>query len=276
MSPLFSQPQARVFIPDGQDPRAALARATHLCVAAHPDDAEFMALAGILEARASRGFACVVLADGASGPDARPGLAAERAEEACCAAGVGGYAALILLGHASAQVKDPAQAAPDQDLDLMLRLCRPRRVFLHQPFDRHPTHRAACLRALGALRRLEKSARPEQVVGCEVWGSLDWLPAPWRLAQPLQNHVDLAKALAACFSSQLKVKAYGAALLGRLRANATFEQSHLPDSCTGLALGMDMRSFLDGPDIQQGLAGVIKTFAGEATDLVRGSAGFRS
>jgi LmbE family N-acetylglucosaminyl deacetylase len=239
-----------------------LAQATHLCVAAHPDDAEFMALAGILEARPARGFACVVLADGASGPDAHPGLAAERAEEACHAARVGGYAALVLLNHSSSQVKDPAWLALDQDLDQLLRLCKPRKVYLHQPFDRHPTHRAACLRALAAVRRLDQAMRPEQVIGCEVWGSLDWLPAPWRLAQPLQAHADLARSLAACFASQLKDKAYDAAVLGRLQANATFDQSHHPDRTSGLALGMDLSGFL-GLGVQQGLAEVMKALAQE-------------
>jgi hypothetical protein len=31
----FSQPQADVYVPSGIDPAAALARTTHLCVAAH-------------------------------------------------------------------------------------------------------------------------------------------------------------------------------------------------------------------------------------------------
>jgi LmbE family N-acetylglucosaminyl deacetylase len=269
MPPAFSQPRSRIYVPSGQDVSAALARATHLCVAAHPDDAEFMALAGILEAKPSQGFACVVLADGASGPDARPGLAEERAAEACAAAQVGGYAALILLGHSSAQVKDGRQPGLGQDLDLILQLCRPQKAYLHQPFDRHPTHQAACLRALEALRRLGPGQRPRQVIGCEVWGSLDWVPAPWRMAQPLHGHIELARALAACFPSQLKDKAYGSALLGRLQANATFDQSHAPDKAAGLSLGIDLTPLLDR-GIQSGMQDLIKAFGSEAVKSMGG------
>jgi len=261
----FSQPLSRIFIPSGQEPAEALAKASHLCLAAHPDDAELMALAGILEARPRQGFACVVMADGASGPDARPGLAETRAEEACRAAEAGGYAALILLSHSSSQVKDPKQMALAKDLDQVLRHCHPTKAYLHQPFDRHPTHQAACLRSLEALRRQPPSRRPSQVIGCEVWGSLDWVPEPWRLAQPLSGHVELAQALAACFPSQTRDKAYAEALLGRLRANATFDQSHEADKVTGLSLGMDLKPMLEGPGIHFGVARLIQA-------LVEGSA----
>ena len=40
---------ADVFVPDGSDPDAALARTTHLCVSAHQDDIEIMAYHGIVE-----------------------------------------------------------------------------------------------------------------------------------------------------------------------------------------------------------------------------------
>ena len=39
----FSRSDADVFVPDGSDPSAALARVTHLCVGAHQDDIEIMA-----------------------------------------------------------------------------------------------------------------------------------------------------------------------------------------------------------------------------------------
>jgi len=269
MSIQFSQPTSRVYIPSGQEPAAALAQATHLCLAAHPDDAELMALAGIMEAKPWQGFACVVMADGASGPDARPGLAEERAQEACRAAQVGGYAALILLGHGSSQVKDPKQGALAQDLGQLLQLCHPSKAYLHQPFDRHPTHQAACLRALEALRRLEPGQRPLQVIGCEVWGSLDWVPAPWRLAQPLGGHAELAQALVACFPSQTKDKAYGAALLGRLQANATFDQSHAADSALGLSVGLDLSMMLEGTGIHFGLAKLVQALVDDTRRTMR-------
>jgi hypothetical protein len=44
----LSRPTAEVFVPDGAPPAAALARTTHLAIAAHADDVEMMALHGIL------------------------------------------------------------------------------------------------------------------------------------------------------------------------------------------------------------------------------------
>ena len=45
----FHNPTADVFVPDGLPPQAALARTTHMAIAAHQDDIEIMAAAPILE-----------------------------------------------------------------------------------------------------------------------------------------------------------------------------------------------------------------------------------
>ena len=36
-----------IYIPDGEEEKRALARTTHLCIAAHQDDTEFMAFSPI-------------------------------------------------------------------------------------------------------------------------------------------------------------------------------------------------------------------------------------
>ena len=61
---------ADVFVPDGSDPDAALARTTHLCVSAHQDDIEIMAYHGIVECfgRTDRWFTGVVVTNGAGSP----------------------------------------------------------------------------------------------------------------------------------------------------------------------------------------------------------------
>jgi len=57
---------AEVFIPDDLPMERALARTTHLCLAAHPDDIEIMALAPILKCfhSADLCFTGVVMSDG--------------------------------------------------------------------------------------------------------------------------------------------------------------------------------------------------------------------
>lgn len=67
----LSQPQADVFVPAGGEPAAALARVTHLCVAAHQDDIEILAHDGIcdcLDQPGEKAFDGVVVTNGAGSP----------------------------------------------------------------------------------------------------------------------------------------------------------------------------------------------------------------
>ena len=69
----LSHPSADAYVPDPQlGADAALARTTHLCVAAHQDDIEIMAYHGIAECfgRSDRWFSGVVVTDGAGSPRA--------------------------------------------------------------------------------------------------------------------------------------------------------------------------------------------------------------
>ena len=121
----FSSPQADVFVPRGSAPEAALARVTHLCVAAHPDDIEIMAYSGICDAlaRADGGFGGVIVTDGAGSPRSGPYAAFTdeqmrivRRGEQREAARLGNYAIQIQLGHPSADVKRPGHAGVAGDL----------------------------------------------------------------------------------------------------------------------------------------------------------------
>ena len=71
----LSRPDADIYAPDGTPPDQALARTTHLCVAAHQDDIEIMAQAGIDECHgaADRFFTGVVMTNGAGSPRTGPG-----------------------------------------------------------------------------------------------------------------------------------------------------------------------------------------------------------
>jgi hypothetical protein len=72
----LSQPTADLFIPDAAvstpalTPAAALARVTHLCIAAHQDDIEIMAHSGISDCLDTPGkwFGGVVVTDGGGSP----------------------------------------------------------------------------------------------------------------------------------------------------------------------------------------------------------------
>ena len=59
-----------IYIPDGTEQKAALRRTTHLCIAAHQDDIEFMAFAPVAECfqKQNKWFCGVVTTDGAGSP----------------------------------------------------------------------------------------------------------------------------------------------------------------------------------------------------------------
>src|SRR4051812_27496532 len=179
------KPTADVFVPDATPAGEALARTTHLCIAAHQDDIEIMAYHGIAECfgQKDRWFSGVVVTNGAGSP--RSGIYGGytddemqrvRLMEQRKAAYVGEYACQIQLGFSSAEVKDPNETAVVDDLKQNLLATRPDVVYLHNPADKHDTHVAVTLRCIAALRAVAGQAKPKRVYGCEVWRDLDWLP----------------------------------------------------------------------------------------------------
>lgn len=246
----FSRSEADVFAPDGASPDVALARTTHLCVAAHQDDIEIMAHGAIAECyeRADRHFTGVVVTNGAGSP--RSGRYAAmtdtemqrvRRDEQRAAAKLGKYNLQLQLAHPSADVKARAHAGVAGDLRAIFGGCAPEVVYLHQPADKHPTHVAVFLRCLKALRSLPKERRPRRVLGCEVWRDLDWLPDENKVALDASARPELAAELLKVFDSQIAGgKRYDLAALGRRVANATFHTSHAVDRASAVTWAMDL------------------------------------
>src|SRR5215831_13403905 len=168
----FHNSGADFFVADGAAPDAALARTTHLCIAAHQDDIEIMAYHGIAQCFGlkDRWFTGVVVTNGAGSP--RAGIYGDYTDEQMQrvrvieqrkAAYVGEYACQIQLGFPSAQVKAPNEAVVVNDLEAILRAARPRIVYLHNLADKHDTHIAVALRSIAALRAARVEATPEKV-----------------------------------------------------------------------------------------------------------------
>ena len=254
----FSQPSADIFVPDPAFvPEAALARTTHLCVAAHQDDIEIMAYHGIAECfeRSDLWFSGVVVTNGAGSP--RTGLYARytddqmqvvRCEEQRRAATLGEYSICIQLAHSSATVKDPRNAAVCTDLVSIFAQCRPQVVYLHNPADKHDTHVAVFLRTLEALRALPAERRPARVLGCEVWRDLDWLTDAEKQVLDASAQPNLAAALLGVFDSQISGgKRYDLAAVARRVANATFLASHATDQATAVNWALDLTPLVAGP-----------------------------
>jgi LmbE family N-acetylglucosaminyl deacetylase len=281
-----TSPGAEIFVPDGLPAGEALARTTHLAIAAHQDDVEILATDGILRCfqRPDRWFCGVVVTDGRGAPRADlyanygdEEMQAVRRKEQIKAAVLGEYGAQVLLDYPSAAVKDGANAAPVEDLARVLAAARPEVVYTHNPADKHDTHVAVALRAIEAIRRLPAGQRPQEVYGCEVWRDLDWLAEEDKVVFDVSAHENLQAALLGVFDSQISGgKRYDLATLGRRRANATYYASHDTDVASGLVFAMDLAPLAHDPeiDVHDYVQSFIRRFAGDVTErLARLSAG---
>jgi LmbE family N-acetylglucosaminyl deacetylase len=265
-------PGAGIFIPDGKPLAEALPRITHLGIGAHQDDLEFMAFHGILAcfARDDRWFGGVTCTNGAgssrSGPYAEftdERMMAIRREEQNTAAVIGHYGAMIQLDYPSSAVKSPSDSALKNDLGEILTSTRPEVVYTHNPADKHDTHIGVTIAALQAMREMPRDQRPQQVIGCEVWRNLDWLPDDQKVLMDVSGRDNLAAAINGVFDSQIAGgKRYDLATLGRRAANATFFASHATDSASQLVFGIDLTPLVtdDSIDIIDYVCGFIDQF----------------
>ncbi len=247
-------------MPDGLPPAVALAQVTHLCVAAHQDDIEIMAHAGIVDCLETPGkwFGGVVVTDGAGSP--RTGvyskysdekMLAVRRDEQREAARLGRYGIQIQLAHPSPVAKSSVAAAEVRaDLEAIFSGCTPEVVYLHNPADKHDTHIGVLARCLEVLRGLPAEKRPRQVLGCEVWRDLDWLVEADKVALDAGRRPELAAALLQVFDSQIAGgKRYDLATQGRRLAHATFHTSHATDRLAGITWAMDLTPLVKDPSL---------------------------
>ncbi|HDQ70488.1 MAG TPA: PIG-L family deacetylase [Chloroflexi bacterium] len=274
----FNRHSAEIFVPDGASEKAALARSTHLAIAAHQDDIEIMAYDGILKCfrRDDRWFSGVVVTNGSASP--REDLYADytdeemqrvRRKEQKKAAIVGEYGAQVLLDYPSSVVKDGANEAPIDDLVAILQATSSALVYTHNPADKHDTHVAVVLRVIEAIRRLAPEERPERVYGCEVWRSLDWLVDADKVTFDCSPHENLQAALLGVFDSQIAGgKRYDLATMGRRRANATYYASHETDIATGMIFGLDLTPLIEDPerDVLDFVRAFVERFEEDVTD----------
>lgn len=269
------------YIPDGTEEKQALERTTHLCIAAHQDDIEFMAYAPIAECfgKQDKWFCGVVVTDGAGSP--RNGLYANytdeqmkavRIEEQKKAAMLGEYGALFMLGHPSSEVKDKREKGIEKELAEILKATKPQYVYLHNLADKHETHVATALKTITALRELNADEQPEKVYGCEVWRNLDWLNDDEKVYLDCSSHPNLSRALSSVFDSQIVGgKRYDLAAEGRRLSNATFSESHACDTYTMLNYAMDLTPLMKDKslDIADYVAGYIKRFESNVRETIQ-------
>ena len=268
---------AEIFVPNGMSVEEALARTTHMGIAAHQDDLEIMAYNAIVECfgKSDKWFTGVVVTNGSGSP--RDDLYADytdedmqkvRKVEQKKAAYIGEYSAQALLEYSSAAIKDSSNARVVADLKALLDAARPEIVFTHNLADKHDTHVATALRVIKAIRELPSDSRPKTIYGAEVWRSLDWMNDEDKVALDCAAHENLAAALLGVYDSQIcGGKRYDLATIGRRRANATYHASHGTDETTALSFMMELTPLIKDKslDIEEYVMDFILRFSDDVT-----------
>lgn len=225
-----------------------------LCICAHQDDCEIMAIDGILKGYRSKNysFACVVTADG--GGSARTGKFANytdemmkevRIKEQEAASEVGKYHALYLLNYSSKEIKQKDNDDIVNDYLEILKTYKPEVLYTHSILDKHPTHLGVVIKVIKALRKLPKEEQPKIVYGCEVWRDLDWINDDRKICFNVSSNLRLQKNILDVFESQIAGgKAYTKATIGRRYNNATYAQSHSVDSAKLVSYAIDMSELI--------------------------------
>jgi LmbE family N-acetylglucosaminyl deacetylase len=273
----FKNIGAEIFIPDSSRLEQALARTTHMAVAAHQDDIEIMAYHGVLACfgLTDKWFGGVVVTNGAGSP--RDDLYANytdedmqkiRKVEQKKAAYVGEYSFQALLDYTSSAIKDPVGRDAIEDIKQLILRASPEVVYTHNLADKHDTHVGSALKVIQAIREVPVDTRPRALYGCEVWRDLDWLVDEDKVPLDVAGHENLAAALLGVFDSQIcGGKRYDLATVGRRRAHATYYASHGTDATTQLNFAMDLTPLISDTDADVGdyVAGYIHRFAEEVS-----------
>jgi len=245
--------EARLFFPKTSS--CQLSDTSHLCIAAHQDDIELMAVGAILECfgKRDKAFTGVVVTDGAGSP--RTGVYSNcsddemkriRANEQESAAEIGRYNAQFQLAYTSNEVKDNTNPHIIEELAEIICAAQPEILLTHNFADKHATHCAVAVRTMQALRKLPADKRPKAIYSMEVWRSLDWVCDDAKTLFDTSRDEFLQAALLGVYHSQIAGgKRYDLAGLGRKRANATYFASHFADDFTAVEYGLDITGLMN-------------------------------
>ena len=230
-----------------------------LCICAHQDDCEIMAVDGILKGYYSKkySFALVETTDG--GGSARTGkfkdytdeeMKVVRILEQQKASEIGKYHSLYLLNYSSKEVKDRSNKDIVNDYVQIIKELKPQVIYTHSILDKHPTHIGVVLKVIEAVRSLPKEEQPKLFYGCEVWRGLDWIDDEKKIGFDVSRNERLQKRILDVFESQIAGgKAYTKASIGRRYQNATYYRSHSVDSYKMVSYAIDLKPLLKNPNL---------------------------
>lgn len=272
---------AEIFIPDSSPLDKAFERTTHLCIAAHHDDIEFMAYHGIINCFENKDnwFLGVILTNGSGSPcnSKYPNCSSDeiiqiRKTEQKKAAVLGKYSGVALLDYSSSEIKKYNNLNLIKEIKDILISCKPQYIYTHNLADKHETHVATALNTILALREISSIYQPKAIYGCEVWRGLDWLCSNNKILLDVSSSPDLLKNLIQIFESQVcNGKKYDDAVIGRQTANATFLDSHSLDQFAQITYAMDLMPLIKDSslEIDKFIANYINDFKNDVTSKIQ-------
>jgi LmbE family N-acetylglucosaminyl deacetylase len=236
-----------------KDGLSDLQKCTHLGIGAHSDDLEIMAAHGIQECfeASDKWFVGLTLTNGAGSPrpeDLKKLDEADyiklRIKEQMEAAKRGRYSAQLMLQWTSSQLRSVDSKVIDEVLKI-IEITKPEVIYTHSLFDTHATHAATAVAVIRAVEKLAVAQRPKSILGCEVWGGMEWVPKSYKVFLPTGRFEFLEKELISVFKSQIvDGKDYVGGALGRRKSNAVFQDSYQLDQHSGGIYALEMNHFL--------------------------------
>ncbi|MGI6680496.1 MAG: PIG-L deacetylase family protein [Bdellovibrionota bacterium] len=223
-----------------------------LAIGAHQDDIEIMSFPPILEAyHSDKKFGAITCTDGAGSPSSGPYASYTREEMIECrkqeernAAKLGDYAFLIQLGYTSREAM--AKETNDflsKDIEQVILKYRPKKIYTHNPFDKHKTHLAVYCATMKALHNISDQYKPAKVLGGECWRDLDWIPDGIKENASIGNDITLLEILLGTYQSQIASgKRYDKAAIARLQANSTYADPYSLDKSNYVSCFLDLTS----------------------------------
>ena len=241
----------QIWMPNRKSLEQLRKETTHLGICAHSDDLEVIAFDGIIKHFKDKrsNFFGIVVSDNQGRPihpkyksSSLSKVQKIREEEQIKAARLGEYAGLAFLRYPSSKIKDAKYKEKIKEkIKEIVSFLRPSIIYTHSLFDRHSTHVAVSLRAIEALRGLNKNKRTDKLYGVEVWGGLDWLSDKDKVIFDVSGYEELASNLLKVYHSQIfGSHRYDIAVLSKRKANAIYHKTHQFSKSTSLIFAMDL------------------------------------
>lgn len=250
-----------------------------VCICAHPDDCELMAIDGIQRGyRATKyTFACVVTTDGLDSErcgrylkmtDKR--MVNILANEEKKAANIGRYNSVYFMNYSSEEARDQDNQEIINEYVEIIKELKPRVIYTHSLLDRHPTHVAVAVKVINALRTMKKSDQPKVLYGCESERNLEWVAPEKIVTFNISKNMRLQRQLISVHKSQNLARDYVNAAIGRRYVNAVFNKVETKKNAKLTAKAINMTTLLRRKEypIKRFAMSFIDDLYGEINDMM--------